>query len=345
MGPRPLLPREVSTPQRRFPFGSHAEDLDWSNSLDIMDSRCCGLEVHAKTGVACRGGEGEKPSRTFSTMTAALMALADWLWAAGGPPIARKRPGVYGRPGFKLREDHVTVLLVKAHPIQAVPGRKPAVRDCAWMGDLRRHGLLKGSVMPPRPIREWRALTRHRQRVVRERAAVAHRSQTRLDSAHRKRGHVAPHGLGFSASFMLQALADGEEAAAPLAPRAQGTLKAQAAPRTQSLTGHLSPPPRVLRQALLRPDDPRDEATARTPTAMHRPRHERPAPCLPHAIALLHTIPGVGARVAETVGSAIGTALTCFPTAGPLASWAGMWPGTHHSAGPQLSGHTRQGNV
>jgi transposase len=83
----------------------------------------------------------------------------------------------------------------------------------------------------------------------------------------------------------------------------------------------------------------------RTTTTIHRPLHESPDPFLPQAVDLLHTIPGVGTRVAETLGSEIGTDMMCFPTAGHLASWAGMCPGNHQSAGTQRSGHTRTGNV
>lgn len=83
----------------------------------------------------------------------------------------------------------------------------------------------------------------------------------------------------------------------------------------------------------------------RTTTAIHRQLHDSPDPFLPQAVDLRHTIPGVGARVADTLVAEIGTDMTCFPTAGHLASWAGMCLGNHQSAGTQRSGHTRQGNV
>ena len=313
--------------------------------MEIMYARCCGLDGPAKTVVACLCVDGEKQIRTFSTMTAALLELADWLLAAGCTHIAIESTGVYWRPVFNRLEDHLTVLLVNAHHIKAVPGRKTDVRDCDWICDLLRHGLLKGSFMPPRHIRELRELTRHRQILVRDRAAVANRIQKLLESANIKLGQVATNVLGLSGRLMLQALADGEEDAAQLAQLAKGKLKAKAAQLKQSLTGHLSPTQRFLLHELLRQYDQLDEATARTTTAIHRQLHESPDPFLPQAVDLLHTIPGVGARVAETLVSDIGTDMTCFPTAGHLASWAGMCPGHHQSAGKQLSGHTRKGNV
>lgn len=313
--------------------------------MEILYSRCCGLDVHAKTVVACLCVEGEKQIRTFSTMTEDLLQLADWLLTAGCTHVAIESTGVYWRPVFNLLEDHFTVLLVNAQHIKAVPGRKTDVRDCDWICDLLRHGLLKASFIPPRYIREWRELTRHRQILVRDRAAVANRIQKLIESANIKLGQVATNVLGLSGRLMLQALADGEADAATLAQLAKGKLKAKAAQLKQSLTGHLTPTQRFLLQALLHQYDHLDEAIARTATEIQRQLHESPAPFLPHAVDLLQTIPGVGARVAETLVSEIGTDMTYFPTDGHLASWAGMCPGNHESAGKQLSGHTRKGNV
>jgi transposase len=144
---------------------------------------------------------------------------------------------------------------------------------------------------------------------------------------------------------MLQALADGAEDAVQRAPLAKGQLQAKTAPRQPPLTGHLPPPQRFLLQDLLHQHEPLDEAMARTTTEIHRQLHESPDPLLPHAGDLLQTSPGVGARVAATLVSEIGADMTPFPTAGHLASWAGMCPGNHESAGKPLSGHTRKGNV
>jgi transposase len=313
--------------------------------MEILYARCCGLDVPAKTVVACLCLEGEKQLRTFSTMTAALLQLADWLLTSGCTHVAIESTGVYWRPVVNLLEDHVTVLLVNAHHIKAVPGRKTDVRDCEWICDLLRHGLLTASFIPPRHIRDLRELTRHRQILVRDRAAVANRIQKLLESANIKLGQVATNVLGLSGRLMLQALADGEEDAATLAQLAKGKLKAKAAPLKQSLTGHLTSTHRFLLQELLRQYDYLDEAMVRTAAEIQRQIQESPDPFLPQAVDLLQTIPGVGARVAETLVSEIGTDMTCFPTAGHLASWAGMCPGNHESAGKQLSGHTRKGKV
>jgi transposase len=216
--------------------------------MGSLYARGCGLDGHAKTGVAGLCSEGEKQMRPFSTMTAALWQLADGLLAAGCTHIAIASTGVHWRPVCNRLEDHFPVLLVNAHHIKAVPGQKTDVRDDEWIGDLLRQGLRKASVMPPRPIRAWRALMRHRQILVRDRAAVAHRIRKLLEAAHIKRGQVAAHVLGLSGRVMLQALADGDEDAEQLVQLARGKRKAQAAQLKQELTGHLTPTPRVLLQ-------------------------------------------------------------------------------------------------
>jgi transposase len=183
-------------------------------------------------------------------MPEARLQLADWLLAVACTHIARERTGVDWRPVVKLLEDHLTVLVVNAHHITAVPGRQTDLRDGDGMCALRCHGRRTGRFMPPRHSREWREWTRHRQSVVRDRAAVATRLQKRMASAHIMLGPVAPTVLGLAGRCVLQARADGEEEATHRAPLAQGKLRAQTAPLQQSLPGHLPPPPCVLRQAL-----------------------------------------------------------------------------------------------
>ncbi len=140
---------------------------------------CCGLDVHKKTVAAyliSPGAEGvpQKQVRTFGTMTGVLLALADWLEAAGCTHVAMESTGGDWQPIWNLLEDRFTLLLVNARHIKVVPGRKTDVRDCEWIGDLLRHGLLQASVVPPRPQRELRELTRYRTSLARERAAEAH---------------------------------------------------------------------------------------------------------------------------------------------------------------------------
>ena len=139
--------------------------------MDVVYTRCCGLDIHKKTGVAClilstEGSEPIKELRTFRTMTADLLALADWLQEAGCTHVAMESTGVYWRPVYNLLEGQCELLVVNAQHIKAVPGRKTDVKDAAWIAELLRHGLLRGSFIPSKPPRQLRELTRYRSTLV-----------------------------------------------------------------------------------------------------------------------------------------------------------------------------------
>ena len=137
-----------------------------------------------------------------------------------------------------------------------MPGRKTDVRDCEWLADLLRHGLLKASFIPPLEIRELRELTRYRQTLVTEHTAVANRLQKLLESANLKLGQVASDVLGLSGRLMLRALAEGEPDAAKLAELAQGKLKSKKAELRRALEGRLTQAQRwVLAELLARLDE------------------------------------------------------------------------------------------
>jgi len=195
--------------------------------MAVLHECCGGLDVHAKTVVACLSKQGKKQIRTFATMTDELLQLADWLSSAGCTHVAIESTGVYWKPVFNILEGLLAVILVNARHIKAVPGRKTDVRDCEWLADLLRHGLLKASFIPPVEIRELRELTRYRQTLVTEHTAVANRLQKLLESANIKLGQVASDVLGLSGRLMLRALAEGEQEAATLAELAQGKLKSK----------------------------------------------------------------------------------------------------------------------
>jgi transposase len=148
--------------------------------MRIEYERGCGLDVHKKTVVACllvpeATGGRQKQTRTFSTLTAEILALADWLAQAGCTQVAMESTGVYWQPLSNLWEGLFTVLVVKAQPIKAVPGRKTDVLDAEWIADLRQHGLLRGSFIPSAAQRAVRELTRSRATGVAERVRPVER--------------------------------------------------------------------------------------------------------------------------------------------------------------------------
>ena len=143
--------------------------------MDTLHQRCCGLDVHKKSVVACVITPQGREIRTFRTMTGDLLALADWLEEREVTHAAMESTGVYWKPVYNILEDEFTVIVVNAAHIKTVPGRKTDVKDAEWIAELLQHGLLRASFIPDRSQRELRDLTRYRRSVVQERTREANR--------------------------------------------------------------------------------------------------------------------------------------------------------------------------
>ncbi|HSH79034.1 MAG TPA: IS110 family transposase [Herpetosiphonaceae bacterium] len=312
--------------------------------MEVVYPRCCGLDVHKKVVVACLltpGPDGlpSKTIRTFGTMTADLLALADWLTAAGCTHVAMESTGVYWKPIWNLLEQRFHLLLVNARHIKAVPGRKSDVRDSEWIADLLQHGLLRGSFVPDRAQRELRELTRYRMALVRERTAEANRLQKTLEGANIKLAAVATDILGLSGRQMLEALVAGTLDPSEMADLAKGLLRKKIPQLEQALVGQVGTHQRFLIRRHLVQIDGLDAAIAEVSAAIA----DQLRPC-EDVIVRLDTIPGIGRYVAEALIAEVGTDMSRFPSAQHLASWAGMCPGNHESAGKRYSGKTRKGS-
>jgi transposase len=313
--------------------------------MDIVYRRCCGLDIHKQSVVACvivpgPNGQPRKAVRSFGTMTADLLELSDWLNAQGVTHAAMESTGPYWKPIWNVLEGGITLLLANAHHIKAVPGRKTDVKDAEWIADLLRHGLIQGSFVPDRDGRELRELTRYRTSLVQERTAVVNRLQKTLEGANIKLASVASDILGKSGRQMLDALVAGETDAAALAQFAQGRMRQKRAALEQALTGRVVAHQRFLVAQQLAHIDFLDEAIERVSSEIE----ERLRPAERAAVERLDTIPGVGRLTAEVLIAEIGADVTRFPSARHLASWAGMCPGNRESAGKRLSGKTRKGS-
>ena len=248
--------------------------------------------------------------------------------------------GVYWQPVFNVLEDEArTILLVNAQHIKAVPGRKTDVRDAEWLADLLRHGLLKASFIPPAPIRELRDLTRYRKTLVQERTAEINRLQKVLEGANLKLASVASDVLGASGRDMLAALLGGEQNPEALAELARGKLRAKLPALRRALVGRVKPHHLVLIERILAHVDFLEQSLA----AVQGEIDHSLAP-FAEAVALLDTIPGVGAVAAATIIAEIGVDMGRFPSAKHLASWAGLCPGNKQSGGKRLSGKITKGS-
>jgi transposase len=312
--------------------------------MEIIHDCCAGLDVHAKTVVTTLIKRGRKQTRTFSTMTDELLQLSDWLAEEGCTHVAIESTGVYWRPVFNILEGVVEVILVNAHHVKAVPGRKTDVRDSEWLADLLRHGLLRASFIPPLHIRELRELTRYRQSLVREQTAIANRIQKLIESGNIKLGQVVSDALGVSGRAMLRALAEGEMDAGKMAEFARRRMKRKKPELKRALVGRLTKQQRWVLGELLRRYEEVESAIARVEEQIEEEVATCPDPFVSEAVPLLETIPGVGATVAQTIVSEIGVEMDRFPTDAHLSSWGGMCPGNNESAGKRKSGKTRKGS-
>lgn len=312
--------------------------------MDIEQTHCAGLDVHKKTVVAAiivpDGKNGLlKEVRTFGTMTADLLGLSDWLLSFGVTHVAMESTGEYWKPIHNILEENFEVLLVNARHIKQVPGRKTDVMDAEWIADLLRHGLLRGSFIPPVGQRELRELTRHRTNFVRERATVVNRIQKTLESANIKLASVASDIMGVSGRAMLEAIIAGTAGTTEMADLAKGRLREKREQLDKALQGRIKPHHRFVLSELLCQVDSLDESISRFDAEIEK--HCRP---FEEAVELLDTIPGVARRIAEVIISEIGSDMSRFPTANHLAAWAGVAPGNNESAGKRYSGTTRHGN-
>lgn len=312
--------------------------------MEIIHRCCCGIDIHARTAVACLNKNGRKEIRTYSAMTDDLLLLCDWLVSEGCKQVAIESTGVYWKPVFNILEGSLEVILVNARHVKAVPGRKTDVRDCEWLADLLRHGLLQPSFIPPQPVRELRELTRHRHTLVGDQTAVGNRIIKLIESANIKLSQVASDALGVSGRAMLRSLSEGEQDTAKMASLARGALRSKDTQLRRALRGNLTPSQRFVLRELLNQLDQFEAAIARVSDEIRTHMDESNDPFVHDAADLLQTIPGVGNRVAEVILSEIGTDMTRFPTHRHLSSWAGMCPGNNESAGKRKSGKTTKGS-
>ena len=223
--------------------------------------------------------------------------------------------------------------------VKAVPGRKTDLKDAEWIADLLQHGLLRASFIPDRPQRELRDLTRTRTILIDERTAVINRVQQVLEDANIKLAGVATSSMGLSGRAMLAALLAGTTDPATLAELALGKLRKKRDALTRALSGRFSEHHRLLLTTHLAHLDFLEEEIERLSAAITARLHP-----FEEELTRLDTIPGVDRRTAEVLLAEIGADMARFPTAGHLASWAGMCPGNHESGGKRKGGKTRKGS-
>ena len=310
--------------------------------MQVVYERCCGIDVHKRTVVACAivpGPDGQpvKETRTFDTLTENLEALGGWLQGLGVTHVAMESTGVYWKPVYNLLDGRFAILVVNAEHIKALAGRKTDVQDAERIADLLRHGLLKGSFIPSAELRALRDLTRYRTKLGDERVSEINRVQKVLEDANIKLASVATDVMGVSGRAMLDQIVQGQADPAVLAELAKGRLRDKLDLLQKALSGRVQAHHRFMLAQHLSHIDFLDEAIDRLDQQIAEQMRPFAA-----ALAAWDSLPGINQRIAEIVVAEIGADLQSFEDAEHLASWVGMCPGNNESAGKRYSGKTRQ---
>lgn len=315
--------------------------------MEVVHARCAGLDVSKKDAKACvrvQGGSGRRTTATVNTwgsMTRQIMELREHLIAQKVTCVVLEATGDYWKPFYYLLEDGpFELILANPTQVRAIPGRKSDVSDAAWLADLGAHGLVRHSFVPPPAIRELRDLTRARTALTQERTREWSRMEKLLEDAGIKLSSVTSQLTLVSVRLMLDALVAGERDPRVLADLAKGPLRRKIDLLNEALFGRFNDHHTFMVKLHL---DVIDQLTASIGALDER--IEVVIAPFQDFCDLISTIPGINTTIAQVVVAEIGeTVRADFPTAGHLASWAGVVPGTNTSAGRTKSTKARPGN-
>ena len=314
--------------------------------MDTTYFSVAGLDVHHKSiqcAVRCQSPAGKllAQCRPFGTMTRDLRALADYLESFGVTHVALESTGVLWKPVWNILEGRFTLLLVNPRQLKKVPGRKTDVSDAEWIAQLLQYGLLRGSFVPPRALRDLRDLTRERAQLSAEKTRVVNRIHKLLQDTNIKLGAVASDILGKSGRAILHELLHGQTDSHHMAELAKGRLRGKIPQLRLALEGHVTEHHRFQLQHLLTHLD----FLAAEVSLLSQEISRRMAELLPCEDAdRLDAIPGVNIITIENVIAEIGPDMSVFPDEYHLSSWTGICPGNEESAGKRLRSATRHGN-
>jgi transposase len=315
--------------------------------MEVIHSRCAGMDIAKRDAKVCIRLAGSGRRRTVETVTTwgattrQILALREHLVAERVTCIVMEATSDYWKPFYYLLEDlvGVEVMLVNARHVKNLPGRKTDVADATWLAQLGAHGLVRGSFVPPAPVRQLRDLTRTRTAVTRERGREIQRLEKVLEDAGIKLSSVASDITGVSGRAMLEALIAGNSDPTAMADLARRRLREKIPALTEALTGRFTGHHAFLTRTHLNLIDQHtaaiDELTARIEVVIEPFRRFRDLIC---------TIPGIGGNTADVIVAETGADMSRFPSAEHLASWAGTTPGNNESAGEVKSSRTRPGN-
>ncbi len=303
--------------------------------MEVIYEKCCGIDVHKKTATACimiSNGNRiiKKEIRTYTTMTCDIEKMRDWFKEEGVAHIAIESTGIYWRPLYNILEEDFEIILANARHVKNVPGRKTDVKDSEWLCKLLRSGLIEGSFIPPKHIRQLRDLTRYRSRLNNNIASEKNRLQKYLEDANIKLSSVATDSFGVSGRAMIKEIINGNTNVKELSELAKGRLRNKIKDLKKSFNCKITEHHRKLIKMSLEHieyiegmiqsiENEIDELESK-----HNMKKE---------VELLDTIPGIDKTGASAILAEIGTDMSKFPTPEHLSSWAGLSPGNNESAG------------
>ncbi len=309
--------------------------------MDIIVERGAGLDVHKQSVVACVMGTNiKKQIRTYSSMTNDLFRLKAWLEENRVTHVAMESTGVYWKPVFNILEDSFEVILVNARHVKNVPGRKTDVQDSEWLSKLLRIGLVRGSFIPPKPVRELRDLTRYKRKLIHTITAEKQRVEKILEDANIKLSSIASDTFGASGKKIIEELLKGNLRPDQMAELSKGRLRNRKEELKEALVGNVEEHhKRMIRTSLGHIND-----MEKILLTLEQKIQEKIELHFKEEFELLKTIPPVKDS-ASVIIAEMGVNMDLFPTEAHLSSWAGMSPGNNESAGKKKSGATTHGNI
>jgi transposase len=304
--------------------------------------RGCGIDIHKMVLVATIRGIGIKEeTRTFDGFTESIEGLRDWLKENSVTHVAMESTGVYWKPVYNILESDFEILLVNARHIKNVPGQKTDKKDSKWITKLLLSGLLKGSFIPPKPIRELRDLTRYKRKVIEQISSEKNRIHKLLEDANIKLSSVVSNLSGATATKIIDAMIGGEENIEELVKYRHGKMQSSVEDLASSLKGNLTDHHRFMLQTVKESIKNKEQIIFKLQEQIDKQLKENE---LMLDAELLATIPGVGKDGAAYIIAEIGNNMDQFPSEQHLASWAGMSPGSNESAGKKKSTRITHGD-
>lgn len=310
--------------------------------MKVVYHNCCGVDVHKKFLVATiikTTTSSLQPSyqkKRFSTFNNSILKFKQWLIENDCRYVCMESTGKYWIPVFKLLEDVMYVTIANPKWVKAVKGHKDDNKDSKWIGELFRHGFVKGSFIPPKPIRLLREFTRYRSKLTACRSAEKNRFQDALTVCNVALDCVVSDIFGKSSTSIIDYLLtqpDNSFTHEEISKRLFASLKNKSDQVIESIDGYQMAAPQKYRIRLIRAHVDYITSAINDIDAMI---NTLVAP-YEDAIQLLCTIPGIERNSAITIISEIGTDMTQFPSSKQLCCWAGLTPGSNESAGKKKS--------